>query len=213
MKDFVWTPNNVSSTRAANAMIRTQIESAELQKYLDALPVRRIADVGSGFGRLSHACALKGRQVDGFERESSMVYVARKLVPHACFEVAENLWDLPVDSSAYDLALSFTVLQHMSDGEAGAVMAEMKRIAHWVLIVEDTDPRRAVAYTDGHYSNGRPVWWYREKMQPFELRAISLREVEPGFKRGKRTWRGIGHFMLFEAPRVEEIITLDEVQQ
>lgn len=202
-KRFVWTPDNIASRDMARTVIRTYIEHSALSHILDydLEAYGSIAEVGAGFGRMTALLLDSGVPVVAFEREPHMVLAMQKLLPKAEAVRVASLAQLPAEDASFDLVLTFTVLQHMSDRDVVATLAEMARISRrYVLIVEDTDPDHH--YVDGkdktHFTHGRTAGWYGENLPDFEVVNYWPREVEPGF-----TYKGlprptVGEYMLFE---------------
>jgi hypothetical protein len=137
--------------------------------------------------------------VAGFEREGDLVQQARALLPAVDFKTVDSLRKLPGPAGRFEFVMTFTVLQHMRDVEASAVVQELKRISlRYVLLVEETDP----AFADGDLSNegagitvGRAIQTYAAWMRPFELELSFPRQVEPDYPRSN-----VGSFMLFASP-------------
>jgi SAM-dependent methyltransferase len=136
--------------------------------------------------------------VVGFEREASLVAAARALLPDLRFEQVPTLEHLPAEPLSAEFILTFTVLQHVTDASARAVIGEILRVlapAGHLLIVEETNPRLEAgdaARADLGYTRGRPVAWYRSALKPLELVATSARRIEPGYPR-----QDVGTYMFF----------------
>lgn len=211
---FVWTPDNVASRDMARTVIRTYIEHEQLRKALwTAYPIDtyppstyddnglHFAEVGAGFGRLAPVLRETASKVTCFEREPHLVEKMQRFLPKVNAVQVNALTNLPADDGSFELVMAFTVLQHMSDRDAVATLAEMARIScGCVLVVEDTDPDHH--YVDEknptHFTHGRDAGWYSEHLPYFEIVNYWPREVEPGF-----TYKGVprptvGEYMLFE---------------
>ena len=86
----------------------------------------------------------------------------------------------------------------MADARAEATLAEIKRVAArdgHLLLVEETDPALEAGNAgraDVGYTRGRPVEWYAQCLAPFELIAVSRREIEPTYPRAD-----VGTYMFF----------------
>ena len=151
--------------------------------------------------RPAHAGYLSeiAREVIGFEREAALVETARRLLPALRFECVGSLEQLPLQDASAEFMLTFTVLQHMADAGAEAVLKEIHRVlapgGHLVLVeetdetLEAGDPARA----DLGYTRGRPVAWYAERFRPSALLATSPRVIEPGYPRPD-----VGTYMFFQ---------------
>lgn len=204
---FVWTPDNIASKDMAKTVIRTAIEHAQTRQILWDIPKGlarwqdKVCEVGAGFGRMTHMLAQDYANVVAYEREPRLIATLRKMVPKAEAVQVDSLAKIPSEDGIFDLVLSFTVLQHMSDRDAAATLAEMGRISRsYVLVVEDTDPEHH--YVDPknqtHFTHGRTAGWYSDHLPDFEVVDCWPRQVEPGF-----TYKGtprptVGEYMLFE---------------
>lgn len=186
----------------ARTVIRTAVEHAQTRQVLAPLEdIREVAEIGAGFGRMAQLLCQDFPMVYAFEREPHLVATMRKLVPKAVAAQVERLDSIPVSDESFDLVLTFTVLQHMSDAAAAATLAEMARISRlYVLVVEDTDPDHH--YVDGknktHFTHGRTAGWYGEHLPEFEMVNYWPRQVEPGFKYQGVERPTVGEYMLFE---------------
>lgn len=202
-KRFVWTPDNIASRDMARTVIRTAIEHRQLTRIIDeAAPgLEKAAEVGAGFGRMTFALQGLAVNVTAYEREPGLIQTARRLLPFVRVVQIADLRQLPAYDAEHDFVMAFTVLQHMSDADAVATLAEMARISRrYVLVVEDTDPEHH--YVDPkdktHFTHGRDAGWYSDHLPDFEIVNYWPREVEPGF-----TYKGVprptvGEYMLFE---------------
>ncbi len=203
---FVWTPDNIASRDMARTVIRTAIEHAQLRDVMDEndLHWTTAAEVGAGFGRMTWVLENYSQApvpVTAFEREPAMIAKLQRLLPHVEAVQVAALTKLPAEEASFDLVLSFTVLQHMSDRDAIDTLAEMARITrHYVLVVEDTDPDHH--YVDPknptHFTHGRDAGWYSEHLPEFEIVNYWPREVEPGFTYKGQPRPTVGEYMLFE---------------
>lgn len=184
--------------------VRTYLEHADLRKALaraaEENGIRDACDVGAGYGRMSLVLGEFAVHVTAFEREPSLVEIGERLVPAASWRRAESLARLPADGASFDLVLTFTVLQHMTDEAAAEVLAEVQRVVRrpgMVLLCEESDPAHRwgpVGDIDRIFTIGRSPEQYAELMRPFNLLEAFPRRIEPGYPREKA-----GHFMLFRA--------------
>ena len=92
----------------------------------------------------------------------------------------------------------FTVLQHMPDWNAEAVIQEIHRVlapGGFVLVVEETDATLEAGDADHPelgYTKGRSWSWYARHFEPLKLIRMAPRIIEPGYAR-----RDVGTYMLF----------------
>lgn len=199
---FEWTPLNVTTRHIPAMSIRTYIEQKALRQILQPLgQLQHAAEVGCGFGRMTIVLSDHAAKVSGFEREKNLVTHVQRLQPDVAIQQVEALTKLPAADGAFDFAMTFTVLQHMSHADVRKVIAELQRISsRYVLIVEDTDPTHV--YIDRkemtHFTLGRSVEEYSAQMQPFRLVLAEPRQVEPTFRYKKQPRPFVGHYMLFE---------------
>jgi hypothetical protein len=138
--------------------------------------------------------------VTGFERESGLVAEAARLLPELQFVEVASLANLPAESESSDFTMTFTVLQHMHEPKAKAVVAELKRVTgrRFILLTEETD----ASLRDGDLDNeeggvtiGRATETYQEWMRPYDLVLNFSRQIEPGYPR-----KDVGTYMLFRGP-------------
>lgn len=198
---FVWHPLNVSSTKPAQAMIRTYIEHRQTRQLVEEWGnFETIAEIGAGFGRMGALLVDLAPHVTLYEREPELVRLARRLLPQAEVVEVPKLDQLPGEDQQFDLVLTFTCLQHLSEAHARAAAGEAGRMARlFVLIVEDTDPayRMRDRKDQTHFTDGRPAEWYGDALGPaWELVRREDREVEPGYS-GPNGHKTAGEYLLF----------------
>jgi SAM-dependent methyltransferase len=158
-------------------------------------------DIGCGFGRLTPVLTECAERVVGFEREAALLRIARALQPTVQFREIEELQQLPAEPSSFDLALVFTVLQHVPEPEVRRVIDELRRIVKpsgHLLLCEETDAAleagdRSAAHLG--YTCGRPVPTYQAWLAPWKLVGTKRRAIEPGYPRPD-----VGTYMLFAGP-------------
>jgi SAM-dependent methyltransferase len=197
-----WTPTDVVDVSGPAALLRNYREQHDLRHFLDRAAargsIRRACDIGCGFGRLTPVLAERAGSVVGFEREPSLVAIARALLPDIEIVQLDTLLTLPEPDASVDFALTFTVLQHMPDADAERVIAEIRRVVApqgSIVIVEETDPALEAgdpAQADLGYTRGRPVAWYAARLLPLVLVDTRPRRIEPGYPRAD-----VGTFMFF----------------
>ncbi len=200
---LAWDARMVSDSAGAEAAaLRTYLEQRLVREALAVARARRAAsaalDLGAGFGRLS--CVLG-------EFAPRVLALGQSLLAGVEFLAVDALDRLPLPGGAADLALTFTVLQHLPDDECGRVLAELRRVvpAGHILLVEETDeafgPAQFQAETGRHI--GRSVARYAGWMAPWRLVQTWPRRVEPTYPRAD-----VGTAMLFEhlpAPAIDKL--------
>ena len=198
-----WTVAEVSDVAGPGALYRNYLEQQDVRRCLraasEAQPLRSAADVGCGYGRLTMVLTEFAAEVVGFEREAGLLRQARGLMPGIDFREAESLTRLPADASAFEFAMTFTVLQHLRPPEALGVIAELKRVAtRFVLLVEETDAKLVdgdPAAEGTGITVGRDMATYADWMRPWAMTQSFPRRIEPGYPRAD-----VGRYMLFRAP-------------
>lgn len=197
-----WTPADVVDVSGPPALLRNYLEQRDVREYVQraelTTPIARAYDVGCGFGRLTPVLSEFAPAVIGFEREASLLNTARQLLPSLEFVQVETLESLPVPDASAEFVMTFTVLQHMPDTQAEAVIREIVRVlapGGHVLAVEETDPALEagdVAHAEAGYTRGRPSSWYEAQFAPMKLLRMGPRVIEPGYRRAD-----VGTYMLF----------------
>jgi SAM-dependent methyltransferase len=201
---FRWTPAEVVDATGPEYNVRCYLERRGIREILaDIAPGRlgRGIDVGCGYGRLSMVLTEFCDEVVGLEREPALVARAQALLPDVRFVRVATLADLPLEDDGTDVAMTFAVLQHMTDDEARGAIDEMKRAVRpggHVLLTEKTDTGRI--YGDPgrgarFLSQGRSVETFASWMEPFELVRQEQGRAEPGYPADR-----LGTSMLFRAP-------------
>ncbi len=138
--------------------------------------------------------------VTGFERQPAFVDAARPLLPGFTSHQVDSLSRLPAADRSFDVVLTFTVLQHLTDRAVSEAAAEVRRIVRpggLVLLCEDTNPAARFGDVEkgrGLCVIGRPVETYAALLTPLRLLTVAPRRVEPTYPSPD-----VGHFMLFRA--------------
>ena len=199
-----WTPREVVDVDGPHAMLRAYLEQRDVREFCAGViltsRIPAACDVGCGFGRLTPVLTEFAERVVGFEREDGLVAIGESLQPSIEFRRVETLTHLPADDGSFAFGLVFTVLQHVPEPEAQAVIQEVQRIVApngHLLLCEETDPSleagdRANAHLG--YTCGRPVTTYEKWFAPWRLVATKPRTIEPDYPRAD-----VGTYMLFAA--------------
>jgi SAM-dependent methyltransferase len=164
----------------------------------------RIAEIGCGPGRATLYLVRKGFAVFAIDLSFGSVQLARRRAPEAVYAVGTNL-GLPLQDEAFDAVISDGVIHHTPDPPRA--FAEDVRIlrpgGHLYL---------ALYNRHGHYRYfytyvGAPIRWLEKRGWGRALVRATLLPiyyvVHLVKSRGKRTWRGAGHFFYdyFMTPR------------
>ena len=197
-----WTLRDVVDVDTPAFALRTYLEQAGVRRFLSAAAAGRrlsaAAEIGCGYGRLLPVLGEFAARVAGFERQPEFAAEAARLHPAAEISRVSTLENLPARDGSFDVALTFTVLQHLVDPVAGRVAAEIRRTlapdGH-VLVCEETDPGHVSGDTtdpDGMCTVGRSPATYARLFSPLRLLASAPRVIEPTYPR-----RDVGMYLLF----------------
>jgi len=144
---LVWTVDMVSDACGPADNVHNYNERMVIRSILSGVnkerPIRTACEVGAGYGRLIMVLSELAEKVVGFEREDHLAAIARKLLPKIRFHTVRSLDAVSsADKGPFDLAMTCTVLQHLTDGFCGAVIDDIKRICPrgYVLLIEKTQP-------------------------------------------------------------------------
>lgn len=201
---LVWTTSAVSDADGPTANVRNYLDQQTIRTVLGQLTqgkkLGRACEVGSGYGRVILVLKEFADKVVGYEREQDLVDIAARLNPEIEFRRTENL--AAISDSGYDLAMTCTVLQHLTDEMASRVCEVLRSLAAGghVLIIEKTAAFRITENTtagDGFISRNRSVEQYSEFMKPFRLVRTWERKLEPTYGNPQP-----GTCLLFAAPSV-----------
>lgn len=186
---MVWTVSTVSDAHGPDASVRDYLERKTIRSVLTELTQRhkitRACEIGCGYGRVIMVLKEFAEAVKGFEREPHLVEVARSLLPDIQVERVESLARIE-DASPYDLVMTCTVLQHLTDVDALELCGIMKRLAPsgHVLCIEKTAAISTTANQDDgrrFISRARSVSDYRAFMEPYVLVSVQDRVIEPTY--------------------------------
>lgn len=198
---FVWNAFATTESDGPSLVARTYVEHAAIRQILSGVGrLRRACEFGCGYGRMTVVLQEIAEQVTGFEREHHLVETARRLMPGIAFVQVSDL-ALVDDHDPYDLAMSFTVLQHLTDADAQRTCARMRQLAPhgFLLLAEKTAPVAiTAAHSDGRafLSRHRSIATYTDFVKPFRLVATLPRPADPAGDDESPA----GALMLFAAP-------------
>lgn len=202
---LAWTASAVSDASGPVANVRDYKERQTIRSIISGIqsqqPIISACEVGCGYGRVTMALEEFAKKTVGFERESHLVKIAQSLLPSVKFYQVDCLDKLSAyDSGPFDLAMTCTVLQHLTDDFCRSVIEEMKRITPHghVLLIEKTEEIGTTVNTrdgDSFISRAREPEMYARMMAPYKLISVSDRIVEPGYHNPFP-----GKCMLFKSP-------------
>jgi SAM-dependent methyltransferase len=206
---FVWTPEAVADATGPAYNVRCYLERRGVRELLsEATGAKRLprgVEIGCGYGRLTMILTEFCDEVIGLEREEHLLETARTLLPEISFVRVPTITRLPLEDRSTDVAMTFTVLQHLTDDDVRLVLDEVTRIVRpggWAVLMEKTDPSSRFAengdFSDGSQllSIGRSVDTYAEWLEPLRLVAERPGRVEPTYPGHDR----VGSYMLFRSP-------------
>ncbi len=186
---FIWSETAVTDVHGPASNVRNYLDQKTIRSILSELTqgckLLRACEIGCGYGRVIMVLKEFADSVKGFERENHLLEIACSLLPEIEFECVESVTRIQ-DERNYDLVMSCTLLQHLTDADAEEVCRVMKRLAPkgHLLCLEKTG---AIATTanieDGEQfiSRARSIDVYKDLMQPYELVAVQDRVVEPTY--------------------------------
>jgi len=197
-----WTVRDVVDVDVPAFALRTYLEQAGVRRFLARAAggrrLRAAAEVGCGYGRLLPVLAEFADRVAGFERQPEFAAEAARLHPAAEISRVTSLANLPAPDAAYDVVLTFTVLQHLVDPLAAKVAREIRRLrapGGHVLICEETDPSHVHGDLSGEAEMctvGRTSGTYARLFAPLRLLESAPRVIEPTYPR-----EDVGTYLLF----------------
>lgn len=174
-------------------LARTHIEHQQLSNILycerTLSNFSNALELGCGYGRNFNVLEKFADTVTGLERDPELLKIAQDLNPK-CRVLPFNSLLLP---DYYDLILTFTFLQHLSDEEMNFAISRIHRVARpraIIVVVEETDPSKSAKE-----STARRVEEYLKQFKkhgPIELIKLKERILEPTFPD-----RHSGHYMVF----------------
>jgi SAM-dependent methyltransferase len=188
---FAWTVSAVSDASGPVDNVRNYRERQTIRSIISGISGERAigsaCEVGCGYGRLTMVLEEFAKKTVGFEREPHLVDIARSLLPNISFYQVDSLDKLSsLDSGPFDLVMTCTVLQHLTDKFCVSVLDEIKKIAPagYLLLIEKTKESRTtdnIHNGDVFISRARTSEMYARMMEPYTLISVSDRVVEPGY--------------------------------
>jgi ubiquinone/menaquinone biosynthesis C-methylase UbiE len=111
----------------------------ELERVVGELPPKRTLDVACGTGFLTRH--LRG-DVTALDQSARMLEIARERAPEATF-VQSDAIPLPFDDGAFDRVFTGHFYGHLDEDERVAFLAEARRVASELVIVDSAVDGRA----------------------------------------------------------------------
>ena len=189
MDRIPWTPAMVSNAGDfATAAIRNYWEHRLVREAMVVAaahqPIRVAYDIGTGYGRMTRVLAEFANQVIGFERDPSLLAKGRILNPDVVFVPIQHVGAIPAEDGSADFALTFTVLQHLTDATCHAALLEIKRLVKHghILLVEEADEAQSIRdlpHDETACCRHRSVERYKAEMWPWNLTGTWPRRIEP----------------------------------
>lgn len=206
---IVWTAAGVSDVSGPADNVRNYLERKTIRSIMHELAsgarIQSACEVGCGYGRLIMVLKEFADRVVGFERESHLVDIAKRLLPDVEFCQCDSLDRISkMGKGVFDLALTCTVLQHLPDEFCRSVIEEIKKVAPrgYILLIEKTESIKVTeneSDADKFISRARPVSVYKEWMSPFTLVKTKERVLENTYEN-----KSPGTCMLFKAPQLNK---------
>lgn len=147
-------------------------------------------EVGCGYGRNLPVLKEFSGRVVGIERDKQLAGLAHSLSQPADIYCGV-VWDSDFSPDSFDLALTFTFLQHLNASEMERCLNSLQTIIrpHGTLILcEETDPLKN---HEGCWS--RTPEYYNKFLYHFKIEKVIERKIEPTFP-----FTHSGHFMVFK---------------
>jgi 2-polyprenyl-3-methyl-5-hydroxy-6-metoxy-1,4-benzoquinol methylase len=184
----VWTEDDVTNVCGAEFTARTYLEQRDVRNYMNRITnnvrIQRACDLGAGYGRLSIVLEEFCDHVVAFEREPALVATGSYLHPTIDYRLVNSLDSLPAQDEEFDVVLSFTVLQHLTDSFAAEVLARLTRIVRpggYILLCEESNDHYVCgnpSQQESVFTIGRSAERYKGWLSPLRLVDLSPRRIE-----------------------------------
>ena len=200
-----WSVDNVVDASGPTYNIRNYLERQTIRSILSDLKTDKISsacEVGCGYGRIIMVLKEFADNVVGFEREPHLLRIAQSLLPDIVFHNCRSLDQISqAGKGPFDLVMTSTVLQHLTDDFCGKVIEELKKISPrgYVLLYEKTESISVTKeFSDGNkfISRARSVKTYEKMMGPYTLHKSKEMVLEPTYDN-----KAPGTCMLFKSPK------------
>ena len=110
----------------------------EVEEMLEDIEYKSVIDLGSGNGRWSPYFRTKGVTYKGYDISPNLINIARQYYPSEDFASA-GVESIDVETeSRYDLAFSYTCLQHIRPDDLSKAVENIKKLSKYTLLIEST---------------------------------------------------------------------------
>lgn len=123
--------------QAANSKVETE----EIAAFIKEIKPKSVIDIGCGDGRWYPTLKEHGvEKYKGVDISWRLIKAAKDRFPHEKKNFIDSkLEDLGTEDPRYDLAFSYTCLEHITEEEFPKAVEALKRVAKQALIIEPTD--------------------------------------------------------------------------
>jgi len=130
-------------------------EKDEIKKFIDEIKPKSVIDIGCGDGRWYPFLKENGvERYKGIDISWNLIRAAKDRFPHEKDNFLDTkLEDLSEEAEKFDLAFSYTCLEHITETEFPKAVESLKRVAKQALIIEPEE------FTSRYYCHTHP---YRE---------------------------------------------------
>lgn len=206
---MVWTVTEVSDAIGPADNVRNYLERQTVRSLLSEVAreqtVASACEVGCGYGRLIMVLKEFSSKVVGFEREPHLVSIAHSVLPDVEFCQCDSLDQInKMGKGEFDVVMTCTVLQHLTDDFCQKVLQEIKQLAPkgHVLLIEKTEAinvSQNVSEGRSFLSRARTVETYQKWMEPYALVKTTSRVLERTYDN-----KSPGTCMLFKSPALSQ---------
>jgi SAM-dependent methyltransferase len=146
---------------------RHHYETALIRRLLDGYCFSQSLEFGCGFGRLSPTFASLSARHVAVDINAEALAIARTAYPDLSFQLVDGD-HVPFPDNAFELVVTWTVLQHVPPGKIAGTIAEIRRVlapGGVVLLCEET---RHAGQPSKHCWH-RTTEFYEQALAPLRL--------------------------------------------
>lgn len=130
-------------------LARTFGEQQRLLDFLKTLPGEFVdaVEFGCGYARMTPVLTMVAAEVHAYERDEELAGIAGAVAQGFTVSRVESLASVPYPGGEADLIMTYTVLQHIADGDCARVLSEIRRClnAGGVLVMAEESEGAASA--------------------------------------------------------------------